>query len=235
MTPTPVTAPEHDFGRRAQSAYDLEKTLVAFIKRIVGDYALDNPTLNLAQAPKAEPKDVTGPDEPPVSYEYTRRARTLALKVTPQVVRGRVPRTVTGEIVLDRLPSFPSVIVQAVAFRVENTETIATVRIFVCMYDENPDSGGYQDCLNVTEAIAIALTSYGQAGIDEAYPIVMPFEWKLIEPDTFPHYITEMITHWELPGGRPLPDATDVTDVFPIVPAEQPEFLVEESPLTEPQ
>ena len=73
-------------------------------------------------------------------------------------------------------------------------------------YDETPDRGGYQDTLNITEAIALALTSFGQAGIDKAYPIVMPFEWKLVEPDTFPHYCVEMTTTWELPSARPLPD-----------------------------
>jgi hypothetical protein len=219
MTPEPVTPPERDFGRRSQSVYDLEKTLVAFITRIVADYRFDNPTLNLAQ-PSGEPTPthpIVAPDQPPVSYDPEARAQTLALKVPPRVVRGRVPRTVTGEIDADKLPDFPGIIVQCVGARVESKETFATVRIFVDMYDENPDGSGYQDCLNIAEALAIVLTSYGQQGIDEAYPIVMPLEWKLIELDTFPHYIAEMTTQWELPSGRPLPDS----DTFAILPGEQ--------------
>jgi hypothetical protein len=76
----------------------------------------------------------------------------------------------------------------------------------------------------MVEAISIALTSFGQQAIDQAYPIVMPFTWALVEADTFPHFIAEMTTEWELPSGRPLPDS----ETFGIVPAEQIEFKREE-------
>jgi hypothetical protein len=214
MIPEPVTPPERDTGRRAQTIYDLEETLVTFLAKLLDSYRLDNPTLNLAQATRPE-----HPMEPPaefVPYDPTERAQTLVLKVPPRVVRGRVPRTVTGEILVDRLPDFPAVIVQAISGRVQNDETIVTVRMFVNCYDENPDSGGYQDCQNITEVIAMALTSYGQAGIDKAYPIVMPMEWKLIEEDTFPHFVAEITSQWELPSARPLPDPE-----LGFVPAEQ--------------
>lgn len=214
MTPTPVTAPEDDLGVRAQSLYDLEATLVKFIQRIVEPYRFDNPTLNLAQATQAAP-----PIEPNplVSFDPDERAATLTLKVPPRVERGRVPRTVTGELAVDRLPDCPSIIVQAVAAKIETASTFATVKILVNAYDENPDGGGYQDVGNLSEAIWIALTSYGQQGIDAAYPIVMPIDWKLIEADTFPHYIAELTTQWELPSARPLPDS----ETFGIIPAEQ--------------
>lgn len=216
MIPEPVTPPELDTGRRAQSIYDLEKTLVLFLERLLTPYRFDNPTLNLAQATAPAPPIVVDPDEV-VPYDPTGRAQTLALKVSPRVERGRVPRTVTGEIEVDKLPDCPAVIVQAVAAKIENDVTHATVRILVNAYDEDPDSGGYQDVANISEAIWLALTSYGQQGIDKAYPIVMPIEWKLLEADTFPHYIAEMTTLWELPSARPLPDS----ETFGIVPAEQ--------------
>jgi hypothetical protein len=202
MTPEPVTPPEQDLGVRAQSVYDLEKTLVIFCQRILGVLRLDNPTLNLAQ-----------PDVVP--FDYNQRAKSLTLKTPPRVERGRVPRTVAGEIAVDRLPDSPSVIVQAVGAKVEQQETLCTVRILVNVYDEHPDGGGYQDALNITEALAIALTSFGQQAIDKAYPIVLPLEWKLVEADAFPHYITEMTTTWQLPSGRPMPDWG-----FGLVPAE---------------
>jgi hypothetical protein len=205
MIPEPVTPPERDTGQRALTLYDLEETLVGFLTKLLDCYRLDNPTLNLAQATRPE-HPITPPDQPTVSYDPTERAQTLVLKVPPRVVRGRVPRTVTGEILVDRLPDFPAVIVQAISAKVQNDETIVTVRIFVNCYDENPDSSGYQDCQNITEAIALALTSYGQRGIDKAYVIVMPFEWKLVEEDTFPHFVAEIVTQWELPSARPLPD-----------------------------
>jgi hypothetical protein len=44
---------------------------------------------------------------------------------------------------------------------VQKDETIATVRIMVNAYDENLNSGGYQDVQNMLEAMSIALTSYG--------------------------------------------------------------------------
>ena len=223
MIPEPVTPPERDFGRRAQSIYDLEATLVGFIKRVLTPYRLDNPTLNLAQATAPDPQIVEDPDAV-VPYDPDGRAATLKLKVPPRVVRGRVPRTVTGEIDVEKLPDCPAVIVQAVAAKIENTETTATVRILVNAFDEDPDSGGYQDVQNISEAIWIALGSFGQAGIDRAYPIVMPIEWKLVEADTFPHYIAEMTTLWTLPSPRPMPDATDKEDVFPIVPMEHAEI-----------
>jgi hypothetical protein len=138
------------------------------------------------------------------------------LKVTPRVERGRVPRTVTGEIEVDKLPDSPAIIVQVVSAKVEQPSTIVTTRILFNSYDENPNGGGYQDVLNMVEAAALALTSFGQQAIDHAYPIVMPIEWQLLEADCFPHYIAEMTTHWELPSARPMPDA----ETFGIVPAE---------------
>jgi hypothetical protein len=216
MQPEPVTPSTHDSGRRAQSVYDLEETLVRFITRLfVESYRLDNPTLNLAQATRPSHPIVVDPDEV-VPYDPTGRAQTLMLKVPPRVERGRVPRTVTGEIAVDKLPDCPAILVQVVSAKVQNDETLATVRILVNAYDENPDSGGYQDVQNMVEAISIALTSFGQQAIDRAYPIVMPFAWHLIEADTFPHFIAEITTEWELPSGRPMPDY----DTFGIVPAE---------------
>jgi hypothetical protein len=221
MNPEPVTPPESDFGRRAQSLYDLEETLVRFIAKLMGTYMLDNPTLNLAQASitEARPKET-----PYVPFDYEARAQTLTLKVPPRVERGRVPRTVTGEIAVDKLPDCPAIIVQAVSGKIaledSHTTMLALVRILINAYDENPDGGGYQDVQNMVETIATALTSYGQAGIDQAYPIELPMEWKLIEADTFPHYIAEMTTQWVLPAGRPLPDS----ETFGIVPAEHIDF-----------
>jgi hypothetical protein len=220
MIPEPVTPPENDTGRRAQSMFDLEATLVGFIERLVTPYRLDNPTLNLAQATAP---DIGPPNPDPdtvVPYDPTGRAQTLALKVPPRVERGRVPRTVTGELAVDKLPDCPAIIVQAVAAKIDTEVTHATVRIIVNAYDENPESAGYQDVQNISEAIWIALTSFGQQGIDKAYPIVMPIEWKLIEADTFPHYIAEMTTVWELPSARPLPDP----EIFGIVPGERIEL-----------
>jgi hypothetical protein len=215
MIPEPVTPAASDFGIRAQSLYDLEVTLQRFLFRLFTAYRLDNPTLNLGQATQAT-HPVQPPDPPLIPFDYTERAQTLDLKVPPRIERGRVPRTVTGEIAVDRLPDCPAIIVQAVAAKVETPSTIVTVRILVSAYDENPASGGYQDVLNMVEAIGIALTSFGQAAIDKAYPIIMPIEWKLVEADTFPHFIAEMTTQWELPSGRPLPDS----ETFGIVPAE---------------
>jgi hypothetical protein len=219
MIPEPVTPPENDTGRRAQSIYDLEETLCRFLEKLLTPYRLDNPTLNLAQATSPQ-HPIAPPESPPVSFDYKERAETLVEKVAPRVERGRVPRTVTGEIAVDKLPDCPAVIVQAVAAKIDNDVTHATVRILVNAYDENPDSAGYQDVQNISEAIWMALTSYGQQGIDKAYPIIMPIEWKLIEADTFPHFIAEMTTTWELPSARPLPDS----EIFGIVPGEQIEL-----------
>jgi len=209
-SPPVVTTPEEDVHVRPKSAYDLEVSLVKFITHIVDAYRFDNPTLNLSQATAPQPPIVLDPDQPPVMYDPDERAQTLALKVPPRVVRGRIPRTVTGEIALDKLSDFPNIIVQAVAARIERDRssfvTAVSVRIFVNMYDENPDGSGYQDCLNITEALAIALTSYGWAALDEAYPLVLPMDWKLTEADTFPHFCSELTTTWHLPAGRPLPD-----------------------------
>jgi hypothetical protein len=227
MTPVPLTSP--DFGVRAHSVYDLEVTLVKFIKQLVDPYRFDNPTLNLAQQPGAFPKSYD-PDSPPVSYDPTARAQTLALKVAPRVERGRVPRTVTGEIAVDRLPDVPAILVQAVAATVSladsHTSKNVTARILVNAYDENPDSGGYQDCTNIIEALEIALTSFGSGALNDAYPLIFPIEWKLIEEDTFPHYIAEMTTNWQLPAGRPMPDI----DPWMLAPGESLEHRLERAP-----
>lgn len=196
---------------RLHTAFDLEKTLVTFLTRIFSGQRLDNPTLNLAQ-PEVVP------------FDYEQRAQTLTLKQPPQVVRGRIPRTLTGEIAIDKLPDCPNIVVQATKATVENTDTHVTVKLMFSAYDENPESQGYQDVLNMIEAAAIALTSYGQGALDAAYPIVMPIEWTIIEADCFPHFVGEMTTVWQLPSARPLPDA----ETFGIVPAEHIEMRVEE-------
>jgi hypothetical protein len=67
------------------------------------------------------------------------------------------------------------------------------------------------------EKSSIVLTSWGQKSIDDAYPIVMPIDWHLNQTDTFPYFAGEMITHWQLPSARPLPDY----DTFMGVPAER--------------
>ena len=226
MIPEPVTPPTRDSGHRAQSIYNLEKTLAAFIDKLFTDtYRLDNPTLNLAQAsvPTQNDQVPTDPDQPPVSYDYTERAQTLALKVPPRVERGRVPRTVTGEVAHDKLPDCPAIIVQAVSSKIDYTEQVVLVKICVSAYDEHPDSGGYQDLQNMIEVMTQNLASYGQKGIDQAYPIVLPMEWKLNETDTFPHFIAEITCHWQMATTRPLPDP----DVIGMVPFEGAEFHLE--------
>ncbi len=221
-TPVPVNTD----SVRLHTAYDLEKTLVTFLTRILAGRRLDNPTLNLAQPsgePIVQPLIVHDPDQAPVSYDATERAQTLALKQAPTVVRGRIPRTVTGEINLDRLADVPNVIVQATKAKIEIAETFVTVKLLFSTYDENPDSQGYQDVTNMIETVALALTSFGQGALDEAYPIVMPIEWALIEADCFPHFVGEMTTMWELPSARPLPDL----ETFGVVPAEHLDLHVE--------
>lgn len=222
MPPTTLTKP--DFGYRTKSAFFLEKTLRDFIEQLfTNTYMLDNPAVNLqqpawdenhdlAQEPKVNPLTFT----PPVSYDPTERAQTLQGKVPPQVVRGRVPRTVTGEIDPSKLPDFPSIAVQAVSGHVSKDQTHVGVHIFFHAYDEDPNSHGYQDLINMIEVVAYAFTSYGQKGIDDAYVIVLPIEWKVPEDSLFPHYIGDMHTTWQLPSARPLPDM----DTFGIVPAE---------------
>ena len=205
------------------TAFDLEAALVRFLTVLYRGARLDNPTLNLSQATSPQLDIVRGPDEPPVSYDPTLRAQTLALKVAPRVVRGRIPRTVTGEIDAEKLPDVPNVTVQAVKGKVEVDETIVTARICFSTYDENPDSQGYQDVLNMIEAAAIALCSFGQGALEQAYPIVLPIEWNIPETDNFPHFIGEMTTMWELPSGRPMPDLGGS-----IIPAEHIETRVEE-------
>jgi len=205
--PEPVTPPERDLGRRVQTAFDLEKTLVGFLTKLFVEQRLDNPTLNLAQPAL-------------VPFDPTERAQTLELKKAPRVERGRIPRTVTGEIDADKLADVPHIIVQAIKAKVETQSTIVTVRMCFSAYDENPDSQGYQDVLNMIETAALALTSFGQQAIDKAYPIVMPIEWEMLEADCFPHFVGDMTTQWELPSARPLPDS----DTFGIIPAEHIEL-----------
>jgi len=188
--PEPVTPLNRDTGRRALSAFDLERTIAEFLFDLLDGQRLDNPTVNLAQ-----------PNEVP--FDGAARSQTLIGKQPPQVVRGRIPRTVTGEINADALPQVPSVIVQVVSGRYDTGDGSATLRMLVTTYDENPDGQGYQDCLNLTETITNALCSFGQTVIDKAYSIVLPCEWKMIEPDSFPHYLAEITTQWMLPASSP--------------------------------
>jgi len=211
MPPTTSTKP-----LRTHSAFFLEKKLAAFIQNLFTDtYLLDNPAVNLHQPAWDEMHDqpqaprVSQPIyTPPVSYDPVERAQDLTGKVAPRVVRGRVPRTVTGDIDPSQLPDFPSITVQAISGHVGKDETHVVVQIFFHAYDEAPASQGYQDLTNMIEMVALALTSYGQKGIDDAYPIVLPMEWKIPEAQYFPHYIGEMHTTWQWPSARPLQGLT---------------------------
>jgi hypothetical protein len=205
--PHKLTQP--DLGIRVQTAYDLEVQLVKFLTQLFSSTRLDTQAVNALQ-----------PDVVP--FDPVQRMQTLEGKVAPQITRGRVPRTVTGEIDANQLPNVPSIIVQAVGARVETNSTFVDAKIFASAYDENPNSQGYQDVLNMIEAMASALTSFGQQGIDESYVIVLPMDWKLHEEDTFPHYVGEIATKWELPSARPLPDA----EMFGIIPAEHVDLRV---------
>jgi len=196
--PEPVTPEEREFYVRTPSCPDLELTLVKFFHRIFDiPYRLDNPTRNLMQ-----------PDVVP--FDPEQRAEMLEGKVPPRIEQGRIPRTVTGEIDSTKLPDVPAIIVQAIAARIalndSQTEKLVTARILVSIYDEDPKSHGYQDALNITEAIELALTSFGQQGIDKRYVINLPLNWQLAEQDTFPHFVSEMTTQWWLPAGRAMPD-----------------------------
>ena len=204
MPPTALTKP--DTNTRAITAFHLERALVEFIAQLFTDtYVLDNPAVNFLQQTGRFPK--TGdPDTPPVSFDPTARSQTLVGKQPPRVVRGRVPRTVTGEIDPSQLPDFPSIAVQAIKAKVHQQDTHVTVRIYFHAYDENPASQGYQDLTNMVEVVAYALTSYGQAGIDKRFPIILPLEWEIPDGNIFPHYLGEMLTTWQLPSARPLPD-----------------------------
>jgi hypothetical protein len=214
MPPTTLSKPDLPSIPRAISAFHLEGKLVEFIRQLFTDtYLLDNPKVNQYQTAQDEWHDLPQPDvpahpivPPTVPYDYTGRAQSLLGKVPPMIVRGRVPRTVTGEIDPNQLPDFPSIAVQVTEGKVETHETHVTVRIFFHAYDENPNSQGYQDVLTMTEVVAYALTSYGQKGIDNCYVIMLPFEWRIPEGITFPHFIGEMLTKWKLPSARPLPD-----------------------------
>jgi hypothetical protein len=218
--PAPLVIP--DFARRAQALNLLEKALVTFIENLFVDaYRLDNPGVNALQA--SEPAHpIQPPDTEQVPWDPTGRAQTLQGKVPPQVVRGAVARTVTGEIDLNQVPNVPAINVQAIKARVANDETHVTVRIYVTAYDENPNQSGYQDVLNMIEAMVIALTSWGQMGIDGSYPIILPMEWQLLDNRTFPHFIGEMMTVWQLPSARPMPDPDQT-----LIPSESLEFHVE--------
>jgi hypothetical protein len=120
--------------------------------------------------------------------------------------------------------------VQAISGHVGKDETHVVVQIFFHAYDEAPASQGYQDLTNMIEMVALALTSYGQKGIDDAYPIVLPMEWKIPEAQYFPHYIGEMHTTWQLPSARPLPGPDETLDR--ITPGEQIDMgVTEEEPV----
>lgn len=178
-------------GMRCQTAFDLEVTLVKFLTKLFDHLRLDNPTVNLAQ-----------PDG--VSYDPTDREQTLVGKVAPQIVRGRIPRTVTGEIALDKIPDVPAVIIQSVSAKMTNTPAESacnrvTTKILFANYDENPDSQGYQDALNMVEAASIALMQFGPVGLDEAYVMDPPLEWHMMDAETtFPHYLAELTCDWLL-------------------------------------
>jgi len=228
MPPTNLTdARGPDFGYRAISAYHLEKKLRQFLEQLfTNTYQLDNPAVNLQQQPAFREKhDLAQEPEvnpliftPPVSFDPTERAQTLQGKVPPRVVRGRVPRTVTGELDPTQLPDFPSISVQTVHGHVEKDQTHVGVHIFFHAYDEDPNSHGYQDLVNMIEVAAYALTSYGQKGIDDAYPIILPIDWTVPVNNFFPHYVGEMHTTWQLPSARPLPGPDETLER--IIPAE---------------
>ena len=232
----PTSLYQQDFGVRPHTAFDLERKLVEFIQQLfTNTYQLDNPAVNRLQPAgfqelhdQPQPPLPTHPIVlPSVPFDPVGRAQTLLGKVPPQVVRGRVPRTVTGDLDPSQLPDFPSITVQAITGRVEKLETHVGVRIYFHAYDENPQSQGYQDLTNMIEVVSLALTSYGQKGINDAYPIVLPLEWKIPDEHYFPHYIGEMHTTWQLPSARPLPD---YDDLFPMIPAEHIDLQASESP-----
>src|SRR5262245_49750088 len=190
------------------SLNDMEEELVAFLNEVLNGMRLDNPSVNELQQTGKFPKSYD-PDEPPVPFDPTARAQTLAGKVPIRIVRGRVPRTVTGEINASDLPNVPNLIIQVLNAEIQVRETFVGVRILGSTYDENPDGSGYQDLTNIMERAQIAICSFGQAGIGNKYVIQLPFMWHHYENTTFPHFVAELNVKFEFPSGRPLPDSPD--------------------------
>ena len=179
------------FPNRALSVFWLERTLIKYLQDLLSGLRLDNPEVNELQ-----------PDQVP--YDFKARSESLIGKVPPKVYRAQIPRTVTGVVDVARLPNVPAVILQAVSGTVatEPDSSNATVRILCNVYDENPEGTGGEDLLNLTEKIFLNLGSDGQDVIDRTAAIVMPITW-LISEETFPHWVSEITTNWELPPLAP--------------------------------
>lgn len=200
------------------TADGLEKTLVKFLERLFRHQLLKTNRLALAQPIDREPFEETCPEAPRHVYssvpyeeisvppEIEPDDPALALMQPPKIVAGWIPRNVTGLISLDQVPDYPVIILQTTGVEYQYDEAVATVRLLIGAYDEDPDYQGYKDCLNMAEAIAHAFFAWRV--IDDSYSLVPPAKWAMIEADTFPHFLAEMTTQWELPTATWLGDDT---------------------------
>lgn len=180
----------------------LERTLRDYIERELEPYRLDNAQVNIVQ-----------PDEVP--FDPDERARSLVLKMPPVVVTGHPPKTVTGVYDTSALPQSPYVAVRAISGRSTFHDTgpfeTCTVELVLSTYDQNPNRHGYQDLLNIVDVLQNAF--FRDRVIDEAYSLVAPITWSLLDAVPFPYWQAEVTTQWQLPLPSHIEETTTQTPI----------------------
>ena len=165
----------------------LELAIVEFLTWLFQYSALDNQGIDDKH------------EAPPLGLE---RLQLLEGKIPPAVYAGLLPLTITGEIDVAAVPSYPSILVATKA--VSYSYPIGTLELKIAggTYDSAPEQGGRVDLLTMMDTIALNFFAF--ANIGEVAALVgkdqgTPVEYVML-PSPRSYYFAEMTARFELPS-----------------------------------
>lgn len=110
----------------------------------------------------------------------------------PQVVTGYLPTKKSTD-----KPDFPYVIVRFMEGN-DSQDSTVNLKIIVGTYDEEDDSNGWRDVLNILQRIRTEL--FKRQALANKYRVELPFKYLLPEDQPYPEWIGWIETKWIIPS-----------------------------------
>jgi hypothetical protein len=165
----------------------IELAIVEFIRWLFQYSALDNQGIDDKN------------EAPPLGLE---RLQLLEGKIPPSVYAGLLPLTITGEIDVAAVPSYPSILVSTKTVSYSYPIGVLELKIAGGTYDTAPEQGGRVDLLTIMDTLALNFFSFaniGEVAVLVAKDQGTPVEYVML-PAPRGYYFAELTARFELPS-----------------------------------
>lgn len=129
----------------------------------------------------------------PLVAEYDLKTKEKIIK-PPDVHQGYLPIKDKNS---REESDYPFIILRLLSCKDEDNGSTATVKIIIGTYDEQADSKGWIDLLNIYNKIRLSLLE--KRVIGSKYRLKTPVSFILHEEQPYPQFVGEITTEWELP------------------------------------